>query len=279
MPTKMKTTALVPVFGSNRLNAERPGEILNGCKFMAVPFAGGMPEVRHLKARTIVVNDRHSHIINLAMVAADARRGPAMRRKLKRLAFHPLILRTAQRMCRAWEEGGTDKWDGITPILSWAVDYFVCAWMARNGEAAKDSEFSAGLSIRWDAGGGDSVVRFRSAIESLREWQTVLSRCTLQCMDAFTFLDKVGDIEGHGIYADPPWPGDGFAYKHKFTEAMQRRLAEKLTTYKVTRVVVRYGDHPLIRELYPPSAWTWHELTGRTQTNADKAEVLLVNRI
>lgn len=273
--TAMKTTALVPVFGSNRTNSALPGELLAKCKFVAVAFAGGMPEIAHIKARTIIVNDRHSHIINLAMVAADPRLGPALRRKLKRLAFHPLILRTAQHMCRAWEEGGTDKWDGITPNLPWAVDYFVCAWMARNGTAATDGEFTAGMSIRWDAGGGDSCGRFRSATESLREFGSIFTRCTFTCMDAFQFLDKCSDQAGHGLYCDPPWPKDGFSYRHKFTEKDQRRLAEKLATYKKTKVVVRYGDHPLIRELYRD--WQWHEVTGRTQTNDDKAEVLLTN--
>jgi DNA adenine methylase len=277
MKTKLKTTALAPVFGSNRLNAALPGVLLQGCKFIAVAFAGGLPEVAGMKARTIIVNDRHSHIINLAMVAADSRLGPALRRKLKRLAFHPLILLTAQHMCRGWEEGGTDKWNGITPILPWAVDYFVCAWMARNGTAATDGEFTAGMSIRWDAGGGDSCVRFRSATESLREWQSILARCTFTCMDAFHFLDQVKDTDGHGLYCDPPWPTDGFAYKHKFTEKDQRRLAEKLTTYKKAKVVVRYGDHPLIRELYREPHWTWREVTGRTQTNDAKREVLLMN--
>ena len=51
-----------------------------------------------------------------------------------------------------------------------------------------------------------------------------------------------------------------------------------LGEYRETRVVVRYGDHALIRELYPHEKWVWHELTGRTSANKGKAEVLLVNR-
>lgn len=272
---KRDITTFVPVFGSNRTNADKPGELLKGCKFVAIAFAGGMSEVRHMKARTIVVNDRHSHIINCAMVAADPKKGPALYRKLRKLAFHPVILRTAQQMCLAWES--SDKWDGVTPILPWAIDYFICAWMARNGTAATDDEFKSGLSIRWDAGGGDSCVRFRSATEALKEWRAILARCTFQCLDCFTFLEKVGDAEENGVYCDPPWPGDGLHYKHKFTEAMQRRLAEKLHGYEKARVVIRYGDHPLIRELYPEPRWTWRDLTGRTQHNNDKAEVLITN--
>lgn len=271
-------TTLVPVFGTNRLNADKPAAHLNGCSFLAVPFAGGMSELRHFTGpRTVVVNDKHSHIINLAMIAADPTTGLALRRKLKRLAFHPMILRHAQSMCRAWEQ--QEKWDGSTPSLQWAVDYFVCAWMARNGTAATDDEFETGLSIRWDAAGGDSVVRFRSAIAALRDWQTALARCTFQCLDAFAFLNKCKDAEDHGIYADPPWPSDGDQYKHKFPETKQRDLADHLSCYTKTRVVVRFGNHPLIRELYPEQHWTWNMVTGRTQTNRDKAEVLLTNKV
>jgi DNA adenine methylase len=42
-------------------------------------------------------------------------------------------------------------------------------------------------------------------------------------------------------------------------------------------VVVRFGDHPLIRELYPESHWTWVRQTSRAQSNDDVREVLLLN--
>lgn len=35
-------------------------------------------------------------------------------------------------------------------------------------------------------------------------------------------------------------------------------------------------DHPLVRELYPESAWTWNRFDGRKQTNDAAPEVLLV---
>lgn len=275
MSTKRKITTLVPVFGGNRTNAELPGQLLAGCRFVAVPFAGGMPEVAHLDAPTILVNDRHAHIINCARSVADPLLGPAMIRMLRRLAFHPMVLRGAQEACRVREK--VDALPAADFSLAWAADYFVCAWMARNGTAGTDGEFTAGLSVRWDAGGGDSAVRFRNATEALRDWRRVLARCTFTSMDAFEFLGKCKDEEGHGYYLDPPWPRDGLDYKHKFTEADQRRLAVKLATYRQARVVVRYGAHPLIRELYPEPHWTWRRVTGRTQTNAAKAEVLLTN--
>jgi DNA adenine methylase len=43
--------------------------------------------------------------------------------------------------------------------------------------------------------------------------------------------------------------------------------------------VIRYYDHPLVRELYPEREWAWHHPEGgRTQANKAAPEVLLVNR-
>jgi len=38
----MKVKALMPWFGSNRLLAHRVGELLEGCSWVGVPFAGSM---------------------------------------------------------------------------------------------------------------------------------------------------------------------------------------------------------------------------------------------
>jgi len=100
--------------------------------------------------------------------------------------------------------------------------------MARNGTVGTDDEFKAGLSIRWDAGGGDSVVRFRNATEALRDWQTTLTRVTFQTLDAFAFIDKCKDEPGHGIFADPPWPHDGNQYNTSSPSRRQRKLAQVL---------------------------------------------------
>lgn len=78
-----------------------------------------------------------------------------------------------------------------------------------------------------------------------------MRRCEFVRMDAFEFLEKCKDTRETGIYVDAPWPDDGDRYKHKFSEGDQRRLAAKLARFERARVVIRFGDHPLIRELYP----------------------------
>ena len=277
----MTVTALAPWMGSNRLLAHHVGEALEGCSWVGIPFAGGMCELKHITARTLCVNDLHREVIHLARVVADPFLGPKLYRRLRRLAFHAETLRDAQAwlsgFCCTGKECFWPLWDYDDETnLLWAECYFVCAWMSRNGLAGTDGEFRSKLATRWDAGGGDSAVRFRSATSALREWRRVLSRATFECLDCFDFLAKCKDAPGHGIYCDPPFPGPGDGYRHKFSEAQHRRLAETLTLYTLTRVVCRFYDHPLVRELYHADEWTCLHLEGRKQTNAAAPEVLLI---
>lgn len=273
----MKTTAIAPWFGSNRTLGANVGRLLAGCKWVGVPFAGGMGELAHIGARTLLVSDLHRHVINLARVVKHHREW--LTRELDATAFHPDALAEAQARCRAVEADEAFRPDGVAGEVAWAADYFVAAWMARNATAGTDGEFDAGMSVRWNAAGGDSAVRFRSAVASLADWQVVFRRCTFVRLDVFDFLAKVHDEAGHGVYLDPPFPGPGDKYKHKFDEAEQRRLAARLAAFGRCRVVCRYYDHSLVRELYPEPRWAWHHLAGgRKQSNAAAPEVLVVNK-
>src|SRR5581483_2099678 len=70
---QVKITCLAPWYGSNRMLAAHVGKALDGCSWVGLPFCGGMSEVPHIKARTIVCNDRHRAILNLAAVVRDDR--------------------------------------------------------------------------------------------------------------------------------------------------------------------------------------------------------------
>lgn len=273
----MKVTALAPWFGSNRMLASEVGTLLSGCEWVGVPFAGGMSELPHIQARTIVANDLHRHVINLARVAAHPRRGAILYRRLRRLAFHPDTLRHAQSRCRDIEQTVADM-VSEEDMIEWAENYFVTAWMGRSAKAGTDGEFGGGLPIRWNANGGDSCVRYRSAVKSLLEWRRVLERVNFDCRDAFEFLEeKCKDSPGHGIYCDPPFPDAGDSYRHDFTEADQRRLAKTMARFCEAKVVMRFYDHPLIRVIYPETSWYWKRLVGRKSTNEASPEVLITN--
>jgi len=264
----MKVSALAPWFGSNRSGGHAVGELLDGCRWVGVPFAGSMAEIRHLTASAIVVNDLHRDIINLARVVST--RGRDLTDELEKLPFHPDVLLEAQNFCR------TQPHPGPTPDFDRAKWYFVSQWMGRSGNSGTDKEFTGKLPVRWSASGGDSNTRYRSAVQSVAEWGSTLSKCNFTVLDAFEFLGRVKDEVGHGLYVDPPWPDAGDVYSHKFTERMHRDLESTLSGYTAVRVVVRLGYHPLVRELYDASRWQWNTYSSRTQANTDLAEVLLV---
>ena len=273
----MKTTTLVPRYGSNRLHAELPGKLLGPCKWIGCPFAGGMCELPYFQAPAILVSDADRCVINLAECVRDESLRLELVEELQNAAFHPECLQKAQKSCAWWANKQNYPYED--PCIIWAASYFISTWMARNDSAGTDKELDASLSVRWNGNGGDSNKRFRSATEALEEWGQVMRSCSFVCMDAFEFLANVKDRPDDrlGLYCDPPWPGDGASYKHKFTDDQQKKLADTLAGFDHVRIVCRFGDHPLIRSLYPDHLWNWLPVTSRTQANKAKSEVLLTN--
>lgn len=269
-----KITALAPWYGSNRWNAEQVGILLAGCEWVGIPFLGGGCEIRYITARTIVVNDLHHGIVNLAQCVAHETTLATLQETLRSLPFHPDTLSQAQ---HNYFSPSSPR----TPLQN-AVDYFVIAWLTRSGSAGTPAEKSGKLALRWDAGGGDSSKRYHSAIDSLQEWCRELRRCTFSCLDVFEFLEKCKDRPKHGLYLDPPFFGPGNKYSfncgksQEDQETWHARLAERLYQFTHARIVVRAYDHDVVRKLYPHNQWTWHEFIGRKQTNVNAPEVLLV---
>lgn len=271
---EMKNTALVPWFGTNRMTASNVGDKLRGLDWIGIVFAGGMSELAHVSCRSIVVNDKHRHVMNLAEYISIPNRCEELALNLQAKAFHPDTLRMAQQYCTCVEGG-----HNVASAAKWAEQYFVCCWMGRSAKAGTKGEFTGGLSTRWTSSGGDSNTRYRSAVESLKEWQKIMQRCNFSTLDFREFLSKCKDQPKHGIYADPPFPGAGDEYKHTFTEEDHITLMCRLSEFKQARVVVRYYDTPLIRDLYREHLWKWHEFDGRKQSNETGPEVLITNKV
>jgi DNA adenine methylase len=134
-------------------------------------------------------------------------------------------------------------------------------------------------------------------------WWERLRNVVILNRDAFDLLDKIEDKAGTVIYCDPPYFTKGASYVHDFdTEDgpdagslwgdrkarkvnHHRLLAESLSRFRKTRVVVSYYDHPAVRELY--DGWRFVKCTMtkslvnqgmRDQKGATEApEVLIVN--
>lgn len=273
-------TAISSWYGSNRILADEVGKRLNHCNHVSVPFAGGLSEVLAMTARTINVNDKHWHVINLAQVLGDRECGPKVYRRLRRIPFHPQALRKSQEFCQDLEPKllvDSDRRMTDEQRMEWAFHYFICSWVARHSLAGTRTEFRTGISTRWSAGGGDSAAHYWGATRGIpRFWQT-LRRCNFTCECFRVFLPKVQDKDKHGIYVDAPFFGAGDKYKFPFTRLDHFDLRDHLSRFENATVVIRYYDIPLIRELYPQAQWTWEFLAGRKQTNETAPEVLIMN--
>jgi len=266
---KKEITGIVPLFGSNRMQAELPGQLLKGCRWIGIPCCGSLTELRYMQASTIVISDKHKHLINLCKTMADPQLGPALYRQLRRQSFNPEALAESQRWCRSFDP--SDKID-----LNAAFHYFITAWMGRSSQTGTGKEFHGKLPVRWIPSGGDSAVRFSGAVWSIRAWRNILARTNIICMDIFEFLDSAHNEPWAGLYIDPPWLDVGAKYLHKFGEQEHRALANLLLSkFFKARIVFRHGVHPLLEELYPKSVYHYHDVVSRTAGNNDQAEVLI----
>lgn len=273
---KRKSDRLLPWFGSCSENAATVGKALEGCKFVGLPFAGGMSEVPFITAKQILANDRHRMVINLCTVIQNNAKRKWLIEQADAMPYHPDILETAQRKAQEFA-AQMEAGEHVKSDHEAALAYFVCCWMGRGGNAGTADELKGSLPIRWNANGGGSNRRYRTAIEALDAWGETFRRCEFTCLDAFDFLAKIPDTVETGIYTDANWPDLGDEYLHKIDLAWQCKLAGVLRRFDKARVVVRFGEHPLIRELYTEvCGWTWSPMESRNQANDIKPEFLIV---
>lgn len=255
-------TALLPYFGSNRMNAKFVAGIFEREKWIGIPFCGGLSEVYHMRnARTIVCNDSNRLLINLCEIL-QGKDGVRLRRELGRLPFHPDTISWAKEKLLFGPHRGYDA----------AKAYFIVGWMTRSGACGTNRELKSTQSVRWEAAGGDSVVRFQSAVSALREWHNIMRRVTFVCMDALEFLSKCHDDESCGIYCDPPFPGVGDNYKHSVNHEI---LETTLRGFDHCRILVRYYNDDAIAKIY--KAWNRIDISGRNQTNLEREEWYFCN--
>ena len=132
-------------------------------------------------------------------------------------------------------------------------------------------------SVRRTANGGTNATRIRAAANDLDEWAKHFERCEWQQLDFRELHPQVADRPDCGLYDDPPWVGAGRNYLYGFTEQDHRDLATEHHRFREATVVVRYGDDPLIRELYADPRWSFIEASSRTQANTQVGEIWITN--
>lgn len=266
---KMKTKSALSYFGSDSEVAQRLAEMLDSCSHVTIPFCGGMSILPFLKARAIVANDLNHFAIDFYKVMAG-RTGYGDRDELINLCnatlSHPAELDNALNTLMA------DMSEANVVDRSWA--YWAICWIGRKGKGGT-KDVAKSPSVRRKADGGNNATRVRSAAEDLPAWAKHFERCEWECVDFRDLLVKVADDPKCGVYCDPPWVGAGDAYLYPFTEKDHRELCALLSRFRHTKIVVRYGDDPLIRDLY--QTWIIHDASTRTQANTNIGELWIKN--
>jgi DNA adenine methylase len=263
----LKTKSALSYFGSDSEVAPQLAAMLDHCKHMTIPFCGGLSILPHLKARAIVANDRHELAINFYRMLSSGHRATLIEMCEKTLS-HPAEIRLAQELLR----------DGLASdklVQAWA--FWATCWIGRKGKGG--TKHQGGMpSVRRTANGGTNASRIRAAADDLAEWAKQFERCEWESIDFRELLPKVADNPECGIYCDPPWVGVGRNYLHNFSDQDHIDLAELLARFEAATVVVRYGDHPLIRDYYGEMGWKIIDATSRDQCNVVKGEVWIINQ-
>jgi len=265
----MKTKSALSWFGSDSEVAAELGAMLDHCKHVTIPFVGGASIIPFLKARAIVANDLNELAINFyrhasGVMGADCQQ--QLFERCERTLSHPAELDDAlYRLAHpAWKGSWAQAW------AFWAQ-----CWIGRKGKGGTKSQ--GGMpSVRRTANGGTNATRIRAAADDLPEWAKHFERCEWESIDFRELIPKVVDDPTCGVYCDAPWVDAGKLYLHTFTLDDHAVLAELLGRFEHTTVVVRYGDHPFIRELY--QGWNIIEASSRDQCNAVKGELWITNR-
>lgn len=274
----MKIKGLVPWFGGKRNLAPTIVELIGKHRIYWEPFCGSMA-VLLVKPPCVMetVNDLHGDLINLARVIQNKNLGPQLYRRLRRIfmseqLFQEAAIRYHSRRYFA-ETGNLD--------LDRAYDYFLCAWLGRNGVAGTQS-YNQGFCVRYTAKGGHAAKRWQSAVNSIPAWRRRLANVTILRRDAFELLERINDSKDTAIYIDPPYLEKGAKYIHDFEKKDHERLAEILNRFCKAKVIVSYYEHPKLEELY--KSWQQKRIEiskalvnqGRREVKA--VEILLTNQ-
>ncbi len=138
--------------------------------------------------------------------------------------------------------------------------------------------------------GGDPAKRWESFVRSVPALSARLQGVEVLHADGLGLLEHAPwDHHGTAIYCDPPYLTKSFRYAHDFAPADHQRLADALSGYSRSRVVVSYYDDPAdpgrLARLYPPSRWRRIDVEMSKNMSAARGktaravEVLLVNDV
>lgn len=271
----LSTKSCLSYFGSDSEVAASLAALLGDCSHITIPFVGGASILPHLRARSLVCNDLNGLAINFYRALGGVY-GDDVSEQLRERCY--LTLSHPDEMERA--AAILDDWNEFKPVESLSIietawAYWALCWIGRKGKGG--TKHLGGMpSVRRTANGGSNASRLTAAAKDLTDWAKHFKRCEWTEEDFRHCLTKVKDGEKIGVYCDPPWVGAGRNYLHGFSHNDHIDLAQFLGRLKESTVVVRYGDDPIIRQLYKD--WNIIEASSRTQSNAVKGELWITNK-
>lgn len=256
----MNTQSLLPWYGADASAAADIAELLKPAKHVTIPFCGGLGILKHLSARSVLANDKCEMAINFYKVFNSQ-----LQERLIELCQHTLCHFAELREANLYRKPDV----GTKLDRAWA--YWTRCWLGIKGKGGTKDVGKTG-SIRRNAGGGDNASRIISAAEDLNEWAPLIKKCEFEWKDFRPIIEAGHDKEECGFYIDAPWVKEGMKYEEPFTEKDHRDLAALLHRFQKAIVVIRYGDDPLLRELYGEDHWVWIEGESRTQARKARNE-------
>lgn len=267
----MQTKSALSWFGSDGPQAHLLGALFDDASHVTITCAGGLSILPFLKAKAIVANDLHADAINYYRVS-NGPHGKALRRLCALTLSHPDELRRAAEVL----QDKTNQWTEVD--RAWAM--WAACWVARKGHGGTSSQQrgKGSVSVRFTADGGNNASRLQAVIADLEDWADQFKRCEFTQLDSLAVLDKVHDREDCGVYHDPDWFDLGKGYLHTTPVEHHEAIAARLATFKNSPIVVRYGDCPKVRSLYPQDSWCWYASSTRTQNNERKSTEVWITR-
>lgn len=260
----MKINALAPWAGSKRQFAHIIAELAGKRRMWYEMFAGGVSLIWAQPICDVeMLCDLNDEIITVAHT-------------LQNRPNEVLLLLRDMSFSRETFDLAVANKTNMHDTASWTANRLAAWWMGLNGLAGTEEKPVFGT--RKTKTGGSPITRWNSFRESLPEMIERMKHC------AFLHRDfrntELPDEKGVVIYADPPYVRKSFRYLKDFSYMDHHLLADKLNKIQRSKVIVSYGDDPLVDKLYkgwqkitlPASNSMAHSL-GKT---SNAVEILLV---
>ena len=245
--------SLIPYIGGKHRIASQLAVFLraSGAQTIVDVFGGSGAVVMNSGFKKRIYNDADGDLVNLFRVLGNDVQRTALLRRLRAL---PMARRIFEDDYRWYLRNG-----------------FTFAYLSDPVERARATFYRHHLSFggKTRSGGftcstGDrerlkEAHRYRNALRRIVELSQFWRETVIENLHYSEVISTYGRRPGVVLFCDPPYVGTENLYSHRFKQADHVFLAQQLSECAAPAVCTYY-DHPLVRSLYPESAWNWHPI-------------------